>query len=153
MTIFLEWVTHGPSNCAACDYMDGFVAPAEEYEVFPGFHNHCDCTLEPFLEVDAWKLLKPKRFFSWSKVYMFVGISLNRMNSLGGVRPFPKDMNPHSPDNMIPVHDETIYSQHISPRDYFSYAIQGFLDIFRPPEKKKVNIQKRDQSQNYYHGR
>jgi len=151
MTIFLQWVTHGPSNCTACDYMDGHVAALQDFEVFPGFHNNCDCTLEPFNEIDAWKLLLPKRFFSWNNVFMFVGISLNRANSLGGLRPFPEESKAHTPDNMIPVSDYEVYSQYTTDKSYFVYGVQGFLDMFRLPEKKK-NV-KRDQSDTYYHGR
>ncbi len=141
MTIFLEWVTHGLRNCAACDYLDGMVAPAEEFEVYPGFHNNCDCTLEPIDKTDFWSYLTPKRFFSWKQLFTFIDISFRRVGSMSGLKPFAKDLNAHVPDNMIP-HYNYIDPGYIRDKYYFIYGFQAIGDYFNPKSTAEDDIKK-----------
>ena len=42
-----KWVMHGSKNhCSTCQSLSGKVQPMDAWNMRPGFHQHCNCTLE-----------------------------------------------------------------------------------------------------------
>ena len=138
----MKWVTHGLSNCPACDYLDGTVAAVDEFDVTPGFHDNCDCSLEPVDVYDNWSLLKPKRFFSWKNIFTFIDINLFRVSSMKALEPRASDMKAHSPDNQIP-HFNTFNMKYMSDKYYFIYGFEAIKDYFQPSYKKTLGYERR----------
>ena len=48
----LTWHTHGETDCPDCSALAGNSAPESEWQIKPGFHPHCDCSLDVSGTVD-----------------------------------------------------------------------------------------------------
>jgi len=47
MINLFKWVMHGTKkHCSTCQSLSGKVKPMDAWNMRPGFHPHCDCTLE-----------------------------------------------------------------------------------------------------------
>jgi hypothetical protein len=54
--IYYRWVNTGRNSCPLCESMQGITLPMESWNngIHPGFHENCDCRLEPVVFREAY---------------------------------------------------------------------------------------------------
>jgi hypothetical protein len=109
----LTWKTHGTINCPQCESLAGTTMSAAEWgaSIQPGFHKHCDCTLEVtdriYFTVDvvqmehitqSWKDQPGVSVEAWEKIRASYALD-----------PKPEPVRTDSPSNVIPVYSYPSY--------------------------------------------
>lgn len=86
--MILKWTCHGVTNCPKCQALNGVTKPIGEWQIQPGFHPNCDCTLD----LVAWEEYnqEPVLFVSITSYFIVMyGEQFNPVKSTKPALQFP----------------------------------------------------------------